>query len=177
MTQDNNYRPPAAEVADVHDQDADELATRWARVGGAFLDALIIGVILLPIMLATGYMQAAASGDEPPLLLQLQYSLLGLVVSAAVNGYMLHKYGQTVGKRVAGTRIVSVHDNSIQPLWRIYLLRYFPVNLIGLVPLAGPFLSIASVLFIFRSDRRCLHDLIAGTKVIRASAPWKRAEG
>ncbi len=31
----------------------------------------------------------------------------------------------------------------------------------------GSILMLTNVLFIFRSDRRCIHDLIADTKVVR----------
>ena len=31
-----------------------------------------------------------------------------------------------------------------------------------------PFYALVDVLFIFRNDQRCIHDLIAGTKVIKA---------
>jgi uncharacterized RDD family membrane protein YckC len=177
MTQDNNYRPPSANVADVPSQDEGELATRWARLGGGLLDGLITSAVIVPIMFATGYMQSAMSGVEPSLPTQLGYSLLGIVVIVAINGYWLQKSGQTIGKRVAGTRIVSVGDNTLLPLWKIVLLRILPINLLALVPVVGPILSTIGILFIFRSDKRCLHDLIAGTKVIRASAEWKAQEG
>jgi uncharacterized RDD family membrane protein YckC len=46
-------------------------------------------------------------------------------------------------------------------------LRYLPVQLITNVPLAGPVLNLVNVLMIFRGDRRCGHDLIAGTRVVK----------
>jgi hypothetical protein len=36
-----------------------------------------------------------------------------------------------------------------------------------LVPILGAIFWITDSLFIFRADRRCLHDLMAGTKVVR----------
>jgi uncharacterized RDD family membrane protein YckC len=177
MSEENNYRPPSARVADVQPQDEDELASRGARLGGAMLDGLITGVVIFPIMFATGYMQSAMSGVEPSLQLQILYATLGLVLFAIVNGYMLHKSGQTINKRVAGTRIVSADDNTIQPFWKIVFVRQLPMNLMAVVPVIGPVLSVVNALLIFRSNKRCLHDLIAGTKVIRASAQWKGREG
>ena len=49
------------------------------------------------------------------------------------------------------------------------LLRSWMFGLLGWVPRAGSFLGLADILFIFRRDRRCLHDLLAGTKVIETS--------
>ena len=36
------------------------------------------------------------------------------------------------------------------------------------IPVAGGIFALADLLFIFREDRRCLHDHIAGTRVVRA---------
>jgi uncharacterized RDD family membrane protein YckC len=37
-------------------------------------------------------------------------------------------------------------------------------GILGLIPLY----AIVDALFIFRGDRRCIHDMIAGTRVIEA---------
>jgi len=37
-------------------------------------------------------------------------------------------------------------------------------GLLGLIPLYG----LVDILFIFRSDRRCIHDMIAGTQIVEA---------
>ena len=42
-----------------------------------------------------------------------------------------------------------------------------PVNVhASMVPMLGGFASLVDALCIFREDRRCIHDLIAGTRVI-----------
>ena len=48
------------------------------------------------------------------------------------------------------------------------MLRLVPIHLISQVPFAGGFVGLADSLFIFRQDKRCIHDLIAGTKVVEA---------
>lgn len=176
MNAENRYQPPNATVADVAG-DADELASRWARLGGAIVDGLIILAVMIPLMVATGYweraMAAATSGGEPAFMDQLEMAGLGLLVQLAINGYLLNKYGQTVGKRVAGTRIVSIEDNRILPLWRVFVIRILSVGIISQVPVVGPIFAIVNVLFVFRADKRCIHDLMAGTKVVKASAEWR----
>lgn len=175
MNAENRYQPPKADVADVAG-DVEELASRWARLGGAILDGLILAAIMFPLMFATGYwertMAAAMSGGNPNFGDQLQMAGLGLVLQLLLNGYLLTKYGQTIGKRIAGTRIVSVADNTVLPLWRVFVMRILPISVGSQVPAVGPVLGLVNVLFIFRSDKRCVHDLIAGTKVIRATAEW-----
>jgi uncharacterized RDD family membrane protein YckC len=48
------------------------------------------------------------------------------------------------------------------------LLRAVVPGIIGAVPLVGSIFSLVDPLFIFRGDRRCIHDLIAGTNVVTA---------
>lgn len=175
MNAENRYQPPKAEVADVVG-DTEELASRWARLGGAILDGLIMFALVFPLMFATGYweraMSAAISGDGPAFMDQLEMVGLGLLAQLAVNGYLLNKYGQTIGKRIAGTRIVSVDDNRILPLWRVFVIRILSVGVVSQVPGVGPIFGLVNVLFVFRDDKRCIHDLMAGTKVVKASAEW-----
>ena len=97
------------------------------------------------------------------------FAVLGLAIFAILHGYLLMKYGQTIGKRLVGTRIVSVHTGRIIPFWKVFFVRYLPVSIAAQVPLAGQLLVIINYLFIFRKDKRCIHDLIAGTRVIKAN--------
>ena len=99
----------------------------------------------------------------------LIFGVFGMVVFVLLHGYLLHTNGQTIGKRLVGTRIVSVVDNQILPLGRLLALRMLPVWVASQIPLVGGLLGIIDVLFIFSKDRRCVHDKIAGTKVINAA--------
>src|SRR5215831_5418120 len=134
MNQENRYQPPKSEVADVSSDDESELASRWARLGGAIIDGLLVAAVIVPISFATGYMQQAMSGIQPSFGAQLQYALLGLVVYALLQGYLLQKSGQTIGKRVAGTRIVSVYENRILPFWQILVVRQLPISVVSQIP-------------------------------------------
>jgi uncharacterized RDD family membrane protein YckC len=44
--------------------------------------------------------------------------------------------------------------------------RWLVPYLMTLIPFAGLVLALLDVLFIFRDDQRCLHDLLADTKVV-----------
>ena len=78
---------------------------------------------------------------------------------------LLGQGGWTAGKRLARMRIVR-SDGSPAGLARILWLRMtIPFVLSILTCLVFP---IVDALFVFRADRRCLHDLIAGTKVVAA---------
>ncbi|UKE68407.1 RDD family protein [Xanthomonas cerealis pv. cerealis] len=73
--------------------------------------------------------------------------------------------GQTWGKKLLSIRIVDLHGEP-PPLWRLIVLRYLPTQLLSLVPVAGNVYALLDALFIFRHDKRCLHDIIAGTQVV-----------
>jgi uncharacterized RDD family membrane protein YckC len=85
-----------------------------------------------------------------------------------MNGYLLHQYGQTVGKRLMKIKIVMMDDNPA-PLWRLVLLRHAPFTLLASLPSPWQLAWYANVLLIFREGHRCGHDVIAGTKVVDAS--------
>lgn len=166
MNEENRYAPPKADVQDA-DGESGNLASRGARLGGAIIDAIISGIVSFPIMYYTGFWQSAMTG-EVNIGDQLMLAIFGIVVFLLLNGYLLAKRGQTIGKALVGTRIVSVEDEQILPLPKVFGLRYLPINIVAQVPYVGSILALINVLFIFRDDRRCVHDLIAGTKVINA---------
>ena len=62
-------------------------------------------------------------------------------------------------------RIVDVTSNGAATAVKLLGLRYVLVMLLGAIPIIGGLLGVIDFLFIFREDRRCVHDLIAGTKV------------
>jgi uncharacterized RDD family membrane protein YckC len=144
----------------------DGLASRGLRLTGAIVDGVLSWLVVGPLMIYTGYIQDAFGGTVD---YRTGYAIsaTGLALFVAMHGYLLVKHGQTIGKRLVGTRIVSVADEQV-PKPGALVLRYATMKLIGFVPLVGGVLVLANVLLIFRDDRRCLHDLAGGTKVIMA---------
>ena len=166
MDEVNIYSPPAA---DLDLPQGNHLASRWARLGGSLVDGVISVIILGPVMFYTGFWERAMS-DNLSISDTILYGLLGLAIYLVLNGYLLSKHGQTIGKLLLGTRIVSVDTNEILPLWKAFCLRYLPLAVSANLPIVGPFIVMIDSLFVFRKNKRCLHDLIAGTKVVRADA-------
>lgn len=91
-----------------------------------------------------------------------------MLVLFGVQLWMLVTRGQTIGKRVLGLRIVSFDDETNPGFVKVFLLRAVVPAFIGAVPYIGLVFTLADYCLIFRDDRRCLHDHIAGTKVIKA---------
>lgn len=88
--------------------------------------------------------------------------LLGLSALAALQVSFLSESGQTIGKKMMAVKIVRFDTGENGGFMINVLLRGIVNGALGLIP----FYALIDVLFIFRRDRRCLHDLIAGTKVV-----------
>jgi len=162
---DNPYSSPVATVADV--VSGGELATRGARFAAAFIDGLILMAVLLPLMFVGGYIQFAMSGQQPGFGKQLLWGLVSIVVFVLVQGYPLKQTAQTWGKKAMKIKIVDLEGR--QPEFtRLLALRYLTTYAIQLIPVVGGIYSLVDILFIFGADRRCIHDKIAGTRVVTA---------
>lgn len=168
MDEQNPYTTPQAVVADMGDG---ELADRGARLGAAIIDGLILMAILLPLMFFGGYfsaaMDAAAQGRQVGIGTTLMWGLIGLAVFVAVQFVPLNANGQTWGKKVLGIKIVDLAGGK-PPVGKLIGLRYLPMQVAGAIPVVGPIIGLVNILMIFRGDRRCGHDLIAGTRVVTA---------
>ena len=134
--------------------------------------AVILGVAFLKVVLA------AAQGHTDQLNLEnfdLGRVALGALMLGAgmlailiVQVWMLSTRGQTIGKRMFGLRVVLHRDGGKAGFLHAWLLRNFVPGLIQVIPWVGVLFLVVDVLFIFSEDRRCLHDLIAGTRVVKA---------
>ncbi|WP_271407874.1 RDD family protein [Pseudomonas sp. Q1-7] len=161
----NPYQAPQAELR--LDSAAEPLlASRWTRLGAALIDGLIMSLATVPVAYFSGTFAAAQQGIEPSLGQQLLSLVVGVAVFLLVNGHFLKTYGQTLGKRLLKIAIVNL-DGQVPELGGLLLKRYMVWWLLAYVPLVGVWLVLVDYLFIFRGDRRCLHDLLAGTRVVR----------
>jgi uncharacterized RDD family membrane protein YckC len=159
---ENPYAAPAAVVADEPAQDR-ELANRGTRLAATMLDGIIVGVaVMLGFLPSMIFRDSSDAGSWSMTLI-----LLIVVGLAVVNAVLLARNGQTIGKYLLKIRVARP-DGSNPGLGRIFVARYLPVTLMGLVPFVGGVVTLVDALLIFRDDRRCLHDQIADTIVVRA---------
>lgn len=129
-----------------------ELATKKQRLGAALADGFAVGI---------PYAIGAAEFLPNPLRLAAVLASLGLLIYQL---RLVSLTGQTIGKRFMGIRIVLKEGLVNGGFVTNVVKRGLANGLLCLIP--GYFL--VDCLFIFRDDRRCLHDLIAGTCVIQA---------
>jgi uncharacterized RDD family membrane protein YckC len=179
----NPFAPPRALVEDRPDASLERVpATRGSRLAAVLIDSLAVGGVVAVIGIVAAIAVPAytsyqrQSGGDPaqkgPVVL-----LVGLLIFAAVmgvlawNAVLVYRYGQTIGKRAMGIRVVRT-DGSRVAFGRFVFLRWLPLFVVGMIPWVGYASSLIDALLIFRETRQCLHDNIADTIVVTAaSAP------
>jgi uncharacterized RDD family membrane protein YckC len=167
----NPYAAPTAAVEDVRSFSAGDLESRKAgrgqRLGAVILDGLINAFWAGPLIWAFMMSSSVNRGLKPaaPMVGLLLLGFAVLIGVLVINCVLLHRHGQTIGKRTLDIAIVRT-DGSRVGLLRVIFLRGLPVSLLSRIPVIGPLVWLVDSLLIFGSERRCLHDLIADTIVI-----------
>jgi uncharacterized RDD family membrane protein YckC/ribosomal protein S27E len=131
--------------------DIESLAGRGQRFLAHLLDSVILLAAESPIFWAHKF---------PPLFLLAIWAVLIIIVIQII---FLSRYGQTIGKMLLKIKIVMIETRENGGFVANVLLRVIVNSLLGILPLY----SLIDILLIFRDDRRCIHDLIARTIVIR----------
>lgn len=165
-SQDDRFAPPQSFVADVEPDSSGMLANRGTRLAAAMIDGLLTFALMWLFSKVTPWNLLRQDNPGNLWLFRFGPALGSFVIYMLVNGYLLATRGQTVGKILLGLRIVRV-DGSPASFGRIAGLRYGVGGLIGVVPALSMMFSLLDALLIFHSSRRCLHDRIADTIVVK----------
>ncbi len=156
-------------------------AGRIVRLGAAVLDSLLASVAILPGILLMGpsflaLVTAYTRGEQPDiaaiggagLVLGGLVAAAGWFVQFVIQVWLISTRGQSIGKKLLGIRIVKFADHTNPGFLHGWFLRNFIRGVIQMVPYIGFVFALVNLAFIFGEQRRCLHDLIAGTKVVNA---------
>ena len=141
-----------------------------------------------------------ALSNELPVI--VEWTLWFTAIFFVINGYLLFTRAQTVGKWMLGLHIVDSETGHRPALEKLILYRYVvfillanlvswfyipdtvvsaTLPVIGQITLEGipwPFpgtllwVPVVDAAFIFGASRRCLHDRLAGTIVVRKQGAW-----
>jgi uncharacterized RDD family membrane protein YckC len=185
----NPYSPPGSDVnagASAFGQAA-ELAERGTRLWAITVDGLLVSIPLLPALaiglylglrtqmnlVRAGMLESPSDlgvvgADELTILLggAAVLGFLGALGIAVYQWILISRTGQSLGKKWTGIRIERIDGSRITFGTGVFLRNWIP-KLIGSVPYLGMVFHLVDCLFIFREDRRCIHDHIAGTRVVR----------
>jgi len=162
----NPYAPPNAAVQDVVVADAaSEAADRGTRLAAAFLDGIILMVMVyLPLIFALTMSERAADEASASAMAAVGglVTVVGLIAWSWLTIRYVARNGQSIAKKLLNIKVVR-SDGSRASLGRIFWLRNVVNGLISIIPLYG----LIDILFIFGESRQCLHDKIADTIVVK----------
>ena len=131
----------------------------WRRFAAWFLDLLILGVVTVPLNLAfgdsAGSDRMAYSPEAQSISTALGWLYFALMESSARQA--------TLGKMALGIRVTDLDGNRIG--FGKATGRYFAKILSALILFIG-FLMVA-----FTQRKQGLHDILAGTLVVKGQAP------
>jgi uncharacterized RDD family membrane protein YckC len=188
--QPNPYLPPAVGLELASHPPLDQgapLADRGSRLGAALLDGLIASLPLLiacivGFVVSFGDMAASGMFKQPPgepvppevvfekltpLFIAFGLGALGMLGIGIYQCYRIATTGQSMAKKWLGIRIVLVDGSPVSFGSGVGMRAILPWFLSS-IPYIGSLFWLVDILFIFRDDRRCLHDLMANTKVVVA---------
>lgn len=145
----------------------------WIRFLAVIIDALVLWVITFPVSLLIGLLSLAfgfaASGESatetfsgPVFLLQIISYVISGVIWIAYFAYFYQKKGATPGKLLFGMRVLDSSTGANLTLKQAILREFLARLLSGLL-----LLGIGYFIAAFREDRKALHDLLAGTQVLK----------
>jgi len=150
------------------------LATRGSRLLAHIVDNLVLaGPGIVFMVIAAVFVVLLTKNDPESLAVLAIYPAMGLgfLLGAGAQLWSQIATGQSVGKRALGIKVQRLDGSEVDILRLIFLRNVvvaFAVQLCGLV-------GLVDALMIFGADQRCLHDLIADTKVVvaeREPAPF-----
>jgi uncharacterized RDD family membrane protein YckC len=105
-----------------------------------------------------------------------------VVVFVIMQIRLILERSQTLGQYFFNIQVFDIKKNKRVGFWRYTLLRDFvgKTLVIGAIPIINlifmPIYFIIDHLFIFKKDRRAVHDLVAGTRVIKLPTEQQRKQ-
>jgi uncharacterized RDD family membrane protein YckC len=170
---ENPYSPPKSDVNVGTQAPAveGELAERGTRFLSQMIDGLLPLMVLIPGFVAGMHSGAFHGGGSTALFRSFMAGTTGVVSGLAwlalmlFQAYLVTTTGQSIAKRWFRIKIVRLDGSPVSFVSGV-LLRSWLIMVLQQIPGFNLFAGLLDPLFIFRQDRRCIHDFIAGTKVI-----------
>lgn len=140
------------------------LASHGSRLLARILDGVIAGISFFIGAFISGAMMGSMDPESPAAIGAVLIMFIPLLAQYILQFVFLAQKGQSIGKMALNIKIVMVESKRNGGFFPNVILRTIVNGLLGFVPFYG----IVDILLIFREDRRCIHDLIAGTEVVNA---------
>lgn len=167
---------------------------KYQTIGSRFVALFIDGLIMIPISIFAGIFAGVGNSTKAGVITNVIVSAIPIIYTVLAHSY----YGQTVGKSVVKVKVLDISETQITFTQAVIrsLPQMLPLfitastlisqmsyssqtavrnDLIKLLTTGGYILygiwSIADIIVCLSSDKkRALHDLIAGTVVVRTDS-------
>jgi uncharacterized RDD family membrane protein YckC len=161
----NPYAPPEAEI-DREGRDFggyEMLARPSTRFSAKMIDqALFAGVLLFGVLL-----QFVLPNGNDFGAIALALGAAGACLVVIYQWYLVSTTGRSLGKRWCRIKILRVDGREVDFVSGVVMRSWLPF-LVACIPAVGSVFGLVDLCFIFGPDRRCVHDRMAGTKVVAA---------
>ncbi|MCB9795558.1 MAG: RDD family protein [Alphaproteobacteria bacterium] len=158
------YAPPQAPLIEPA---APPLAGVFPRMAARMLDRGFLIVAITPGIVVASPMAPGGPYEA----LGFGMMALGTLILFLVNTVLLLRSGQTLAKRFVGVRVVDARggpaDGGQLIVRRVLMPWAISVSSLIVLPFGFHAWWLADAGFIFSDGRRCLHDRLAGTVVVR----------
>jgi uncharacterized RDD family membrane protein YckC len=161
------------------------LAERGTRLLAASIDELLLLGTALPTLLGAipTHAELVSMPSNPELLDTdqltsqivsgiltgpgIKITVIALLAWCVITAWLVATRSQSIGKRLVGIKVVRT-DGSPASFARIFLLRNVVSFLPSLLPYVGLLYQLLiDPLLIYQNSRKCIHDMIADTIVVR----------
>ena len=143
--------------------------TLWQRFGGFMVDSIIlfaVFAVLAPMFLGASVVELL---DEIEVGNQSRNSaLLDAVLTISYETVLIGAFATTIGKKLLGLSTIRI-DGSPVSFKRSFVRAAAKAAALGIVPgwMVLVLIAVNVLMVAIRSDKRALHDLVAGTVVVR----------
>ncbi|WP_088042720.1 RDD family protein [Bacillus sp. EAC] len=147
-----------------------KLSSRTRRLFASWIDGIVsmlfskIGLLLFGLS-NEEYLDTFLYSSISMCLFTLLILGITIMLNIIIPTYIWN--GQTIGKRILKIQVVKDSNDRVD-IKTITLRSFYLIGVLNLPTITVVFsvISIIDILFIFRKDKKTLHDLIAKTKVV-----------
>jgi uncharacterized RDD family membrane protein YckC len=146
------------------------LASRWARLGAALIDSILVGIVVAIVSAPFINWHKVFNPDTGESITfstgQWFGNLIGIVLGFLYYWFMTQKWGQTLGKKLLKIRVVREEDGGAISNNQALSREAFYVVLGGICGCIG----LIDILWILWDERKqALHDKVAHTVVVKVN--------
>lgn len=152
-----------------------ELASGLRRIAAYWLNNILLFIWVFLVLFAASFLPQGTLPDmnaNQAEWLNILIFLLPIILFIALQIWFIHRYGQTIGKRIMRIQAVDSHTGQTIPTLKYVVTRELWIYLLSMI--FSPIVLVDWILILLKSEqRRSLEDRLAKTVVIKLPRPEK----